>query len=69
MDGNAGPPHDVGPPGLIDKLSKLSLVVVGNAKPTESMYTIFAEVSERFDVQRKRLNQLIEGEAEPLLSR
>jgi hypothetical protein len=57
------------PPGLINKLSRLSRVVVGNAKPTESMYTIFEEVSERFEVQRKRLNQIIEEEVGPLLSR
>ncbi len=57
------------PPGLIDRLSKLSLVVVGNARPTESMHTIFEEVSERCEIQRVRLNQVIEEEVGPLLSR
>jgi hypothetical protein len=57
------------PPGLTEKLSSLSgAVISGDARPTESMYTIFEEVSERFEVQRNRLNQVIEKEVEPLLS-
>ena len=54
-------------PGLIDKLSKLARVVGQNAKPTESMHTIFKQVSERFEIQRNRLNQIIEDEVKPLL--
>ena len=58
------------PPGLTEKLSSLSGAVGGAyAKPTKSMYAVFEDLSERFEVQRKRLNQLIEKEVGPLLSR
>ncbi len=55
-------------PGLIDKLSRLSSVVNDNAKTTESMHTIFKQVSERFEVQSNRLKKLIEDEIKPLLT-
>ena len=58
------------PPGLTEKLSALSgAVSSGDAKPTESMYAVFEDLSERFEVQRNRLNQIIEHEVEPLLAR
>ena len=58
------------PPGLTEKLSSLSGAVGGaHAKPTESMYAVFEDISGRFDVQRSRLNRVIEEEVEPLLSR
>jgi MoxR-like ATPase len=58
------------PPGLIEKLSSLSrAVVAADAKPTESMYAVFEDLSERFEVQRNRLNKIIEKDVEPLLSR
>jgi hypothetical protein len=58
------------PPGLTEKLSSLSGAVgAADAKPTKSMYAVFKDLSERFEVQRKRLNQVIEEELEPLLSR
>jgi hypothetical protein len=58
------------PPGLTEKLSSLSgAVSSGDAKPTESMYAVFEDLSKRFEVQRSRLNQTIEQEIEPLLSR
>ncbi len=58
------------PPGLTEKLSALSSAVSsGDAKPTDSMYSVFEDLSERFDVQRSRLNQIIEQEVEPSLSR
>ncbi len=70
MDGVQGPPHDVEPPGLTEKLSSLSRAVgAADAKPTESMYAVFEYLSERFEVQRNRLNQVIEKEVGPLLSR
>jgi hypothetical protein len=48
------------PPGLTEKLSSLSdAVVSGDAKPTESMYAVFADISERFEIQRKRLNRVV----------
>jgi hypothetical protein len=56
------------PPGLTEKLSSLSGAVGGAyAKPTKSMYAVFEDLSERFEVQRNRFNQLIEKEVEPLL--
>ncbi len=58
------------PPGLTEKLSSLSgAVASAHAKPTESMYAVFEYLSERFEVQRNRLNQVIEKEVGPLLSR
>jgi hypothetical protein len=58
------------PPGLTEKLSSLSRAVgAAEAKPTKSMYAVFEDLSERFEVQRNRLNQVIEEEVGPLLSR
>jgi len=58
------------PPGLTEKLSSLSSAVrSGDAKPTKSMVAVFEDLSERFEVQRNKLNQLIQEEVEPLLSR
>jgi photosystem II stability/assembly factor-like uncharacterized protein len=58
------------PPGLTEKLSSLSSAVgTADAKPTKSMYTVFGVLSKRFEVQRKRLNKLIENEVKPLLLR
>jgi hypothetical protein len=58
------------PPGLTEKLSSLSGAVSdGDAKPTKSMYAVFEDLSECFEVQRKRLNRVIEEEVVPLLSR
>ncbi len=58
------------PPGLTEKLSSLSRAVgAADAKPTESMVAVFEDLSERFEVQRNRLNQIIEEEVGPLLSR
>jgi hypothetical protein len=58
------------PPGLTEKLSSLSGAVSGgDAKPTKSMYAVFENLSERFEVQRKRLSQVIEKDVVPLLSR
>ena len=56
------------PPGLTEKLSSLSGAVGGAyAKPTKSMYAVFEDLSERFAIQRNKLNQLSEEEAGPLL--
>jgi hypothetical protein len=58
------------PPGLTEKLSSLSRAVgAADARPTESMYAVFEDLSERFEVQRNRLNRIIEEEVGPLLSR
>jgi hypothetical protein len=57
------------PPGLTEKLSSLSRAVgAADARPTESMYAVFEDLSERFEVQRNRLSQIIEEEVGPLLS-
>jgi hypothetical protein len=54
------------PPGLTEKLSSLSDAVnSGDAKPTESMYAVFEDLSERFDFQRNRLNRVIDQELAP----
>jgi len=51
------------PPGLTEKLSSLSdAVSSGDAKPTKSMYAVFEELSERFELQQNRLNQVIDQE-------
>jgi hypothetical protein len=57
------------PPGLTEKLSSLSSAVgAADAKPTKSMSAVFEDLSERFEVQRKRLNQVIDEEVGRLLS-
>ena len=59
--GSVAHPMMFGPPGLIQKLSRLSgAVVSGDAKPTASMYGVFADLTRRFEDQRNRLNQLID---------
>jgi hypothetical protein len=59
-----------GPPGLTEKLSALSGAVgAADAKPTKSMYAVFEDLSERFELQRNRLNQVIKEKVEPLLAR
>lgn len=51
-------------PGLTEKLSTLSGVVsAADARPTEQMVAAFEDFTERLQVQRTRLNQIIEGEA------
>ncbi len=58
------------PPGLTEKLSSLSGAVgAADAKPTKSMFAVFEDLSDRFELQRKRLNQVIEQEVGPLLAR
>ncbi len=57
------------PPGLTEKLSSLSSAVnSGDARPTTSMYSVFADVTERFETQRTRLNQIIDRELAPSIS-
>jgi photosystem II stability/assembly factor-like uncharacterized protein len=57
------------PPGLTEKLSSLSSAVnSGDARPTKSMYSVFADLTERFELQRNRLNQIIDKELAPSLS-
>jgi len=58
-----------GAPGLIQKLSSLlGYVGAADTRPTESMYAVFEYLSERFAVQRSRLDELVEEEVQPLLS-
>jgi hypothetical protein len=64
--GSEAHPMMWGPPGLIQKLSRLSgAVLMADARPTESLYAVFEDLSERFEVQRNRLNQIIEEVAGP----
>ena len=59
-----------GAPGLIQKMSSLlGYISAADAKPTQSMVAVFEDLSERFEVQRNRLNHVVEEEVEPLLSR
>jgi hypothetical protein len=59
--GSEAHPMMWGPPGLIQKLSRLSgAVVAADARPTEAMYAVFEDLSQRFEVQRSRLNQVLE---------
>jgi len=47
-------------PGLTEKLSSLSGAVnSGDARPTESMYAVFEDLTKRFETQQQRLNQII----------
>ncbi len=62
--GSPAHPMMWGPPGLTEKLSTLSGAVgAADARPTEAMYAVFADLSQRFEVQRSRLNQIIDEEA------
>jgi photosystem II stability/assembly factor-like uncharacterized protein len=61
--GSQAHPMMLGPPGLIEKLSRLSgAVIAADARPTESMVAVFEDLSERFEVQRNRLNRIVEEE-------
>ena len=58
-----------GPPGLVERLSRLSpAVIAADARPTRSMYAVFEDLSERFEVQRNRFNQITEEEVRLLRS-
>ena len=43
-------------PGLIDKLSRLSHVVVESPKSTKSMHKLFEDLTGRLEAQQNRLN-------------
>lgn len=64
--GSEAHPMMFGTPGQIQKLSRLSrAVIAADAKPTASMYAVFADLSKRIDMQRERLQQIIDRELEP----
>jgi photosystem II stability/assembly factor-like uncharacterized protein len=53
-------------PGLTEKLSSLSSTVLsGDARPTSSMVAVFADLTERYELQRTRLNKIIDQELAP----
>ena len=57
------------PPGLTEKLNSLSNAVSGgDAKPTASMYAVFEDLQNSFEIQQNRLNDLIQQRVTPLLS-
>jgi photosystem II stability/assembly factor-like uncharacterized protein len=59
--GSEAHPMMFGPPGLIQKLSRLSgAVIAADAKPTAAMYAVFEDLSRRFETQRNRVNQLVD---------
>ena len=67
--GSESHPMMWGPPGLMEKFSTLSRAVgAADARPTASMYALFEDLSERLEVQRNRLNKLVEEEGGPLRS-
>lgn len=58
--GSAAHPMMFGPPGLIQKLSRLSGAVASDdAKPTAAMYAVVEDLASRFEEQRVRLSQLM----------
>jgi hypothetical protein len=57
------------PPGLTEKLSSLSGAVnSGDIRPTESMYAVFADISQRYELQLIRLNQIVDQELAPSMA-
>ncbi len=53
-------------PGLTEKLSSLSGAVnSGDARPTTSMLAVFDELTQRFETQRTRFNQIVDRESTP----
>ena len=68
--GSEAHPMMWGPPGLTEKLSTLSSALANSpARPTDQMYALFEDLSERLEVQRDRLNRIVEEEVGPLLAR
>jgi len=64
--GSEAHPMMFGTPALIQKLSRLSgAVISADAKPTASMYAVFADLSERLEIQRERLQHIIDQELSP----
>jgi hypothetical protein len=64
--GSEAHPMMFGTPALIQKLSRLSgAVISADAKPTAAMYAVFADLSERFELQRERLQQINNQELAP----
>jgi len=64
--GSAEHPMMWSPPGLTEKLSSLSGAVnSGDARPTSSMYAVFTDLTERFELQRNRLSQIVDRELLP----
>ena len=53
-------------PGLTEKLSSLSSTVLsGDARPTASMVAVFEDLTNRFELQRTRLNRIVDQELAP----
>ncbi|MDH5344858.1 MAG: glycosyl hydrolase, partial [Gammaproteobacteria bacterium] len=58
--GSEAHPMMFGPPGLIQKLSRLSgAVISADARPTPAMYGVFNDLSERLEAQEGRFSQVI----------
>ena len=55
------------PPGLTEKLSALSgAVTSGDARPTESMYAVFEDVTARYATQLGRLERITSLDIAPV---
>jgi hypothetical protein len=64
--GSEAHPMMFGTPALSQKLSRLSgAVIAADAKPTAAMYAVLADLSERIDMQRERLQHIIDQELAP----
>jgi hypothetical protein len=59
--GSEAHPMMFGPPGLIQKLSRLSgAVMSADARPTAAMYAVFDDLSQRLEDQRILLGRIDE---------
>jgi hypothetical protein len=67
--GTEAHPMMFSPPGLTEKLNSLSNAVSGgDARPTTSMYAVFEGLQNSFEIQKNRLNDLVEQKLTPMLS-
>ncbi len=66
--GTEAHPMMFSPPGLTEKLNSLANAVSGSdARPTASMYAVFEDLQNSFDIQRNRLNDLVQQRVTPML--
>jgi hypothetical protein len=67
--GSEAHPMMFSPPGLTEKLNSLSNAVSGgDARPTASMYAVFEDLQNSFEIQQNRLNDLVQQRVTPMLS-
>jgi hypothetical protein len=67
--GSEAHPMMFSPPGLTEKLNSLSNAVSGgDVRPTASMYAVFEDLQNSFEIQQNRLNDLVQQRVTPMLS-